>query len=162
MTKRPNSRVNLDKAIMRLFGSYDKSLETRDIIANAIVGQMLCGAVVKGGSGLKLRYGMSCTRATVDLDTACSGDIPQFIELIVERTPIDLAETRRICERLFAFRRLQTWPPRIVMRQEWEPLYRTANAKGAANRSLAEAIEWANGLIAQITSSGEQQTPSAQ
>lgn len=42
MTKRPNSRVNLDKAIMRLFGSYDKSLETRDIIANAIVGQMLC------------------------------------------------------------------------------------------------------------------------
>ena len=53
MTKRPNSRVNLDKAIMRLFGSYDKSLETRDIIANAIVGvgQMLCGAVVKGGSG---------------------------------------------------------------------------------------------------------------
>ena len=279
MTKRPNSRVNLDKAIMRLFGSYDKSLETRDIIANAIVGQMLCGAVVKGGSGLKLRYGMSCTRATVDLDTACSGDIPQFIDmlaarlkegwndftgevvrrnpatprdvpqqyvmkpyavrlmykgqswctvdlevgfneigdaddseyalsdevaelftrlgfpvpdsiplmkcefqvaqklhglternsrrahdlidlqLIVERTPIDLAETRRICERLFAFRRLQTWPPRIVMRQEWESLYRTANAKGAANRSLAEAIEWANGLIAQITSSGEQQTP---
>ena len=51
MTKCPNSRVNLDKAIMRLFGSYDKSLETRDLIANAIVGQMLCGAVVKGGSG---------------------------------------------------------------------------------------------------------------
>ena len=85
MTKRPNSRVNLDKAIMRLFGSYDKSLETRDIIANAIVGQMLCGAVVKGGSGLKLRYGMSCTRATVDLDTACSGDIPQFIDMLAAR-----------------------------------------------------------------------------
>ena len=85
MTKRPNSRVNLDKAIMRLFGSYDKSLETRDIIANAIVGQMLCGAVVKGGSGLKLRYGMSCTRATVDLDTACSGDIPQFIDTLAAR-----------------------------------------------------------------------------
>ena len=64
--------------------------------------------------------------------------------------------------RLFAFRRLQTWPPRIVMRQEWESLYRTANAKGGADRSLSEAIEWANELIAQITSSGEQQTPSAQ
>ena len=81
------------------------------------------------------------------------------LQLIVERTPIDLAATRRICERLFAFRRLQTWPPRIVMRQERESLYRTANAKGAANRSLAEAMEWANGLIAQITSSGEQQAP---
>ena len=61
--------------------------------------------------------------------------------------------------RLFAFRKLQPWPPKIEMRQEWESLYRTANAKGAVNRSLAEAIEWANGLIAQITSSGGQQTP---
>ena len=61
MTKRPNSRVNLDKAIMRLFGSYDKSLETRDIIANAIVGQMLCGAAREGrghswGLGLLCRH----------------------------------------------------------------------------------------------------------
>ena len=61
--------------------------------------------------------------------------------------------------RLFAFRRLQTWPPRIVMRQEWESLYRTANAKGGAKRSLAEAIEWAHELIAQIASGGEQQGP---
>lgn len=72
--------MNLDKAIERLFGSYEKSLETRSIMANAIVGQMLHGGVVKGGSGLKLRYGISCTRATMDLDTACSGDIPEFIE----------------------------------------------------------------------------------
>lgn len=55
MIKKPNSRANLDRAIERLFGSYEKSLETRSIMANAIVGQMLNGAVVKGGSGLKLR-----------------------------------------------------------------------------------------------------------
>ena len=69
MTKKPNSRANLDRAIERLFGNYEKSLETRSIMANAIVGQMLHGGVVKGGSGLKLRYGTSITRATMDLDT---------------------------------------------------------------------------------------------
>lgn len=41
MTKKPNSRANLDRAIERLFGNYEKSLETRSIMANAIVGQML-------------------------------------------------------------------------------------------------------------------------
>lgn len=35
MIKRPNSRVNLDKAIERIFGNYEKSLETRSIMANA-------------------------------------------------------------------------------------------------------------------------------
>lgn len=59
MTKRPNSRVNLDKAIMRLFGSYDKSLETRDIMVNAIVGQMLCGAALEG-RGHSCGLGLPC------------------------------------------------------------------------------------------------------
>lgn len=54
MTKKPNSRANLDRAIERLFGNYEKSLETRSIMANAIVGQMLKGGVVKGGSGRRL------------------------------------------------------------------------------------------------------------
>ena len=80
MTKRPNSRANLDRAIERLFGNYEKTLETRSIMANAIVGQMLNGGVVKGGSGLKLRYGIRLTRATMDLDTACKGDLLEFIE----------------------------------------------------------------------------------
>lgn len=41
MTKRPNSRVNLDKAIERNFGSYRSSTEIRSIMAGAIVGQLL-------------------------------------------------------------------------------------------------------------------------
>ena len=35
MIKRPNSRANLDRAIERLFGNYEKTLETRSIMANA-------------------------------------------------------------------------------------------------------------------------------
>ena len=46
MTKKPNSRANLDRAIERLFGNYEKSLETRSIMANAIVGQIIA---VDGG-----------------------------------------------------------------------------------------------------------------
>ena len=41
MIKRPNSRVNLDRAIERIFGNYEKSTEIRSIMANTIVGQML-------------------------------------------------------------------------------------------------------------------------
>ena len=76
MTKRPNSRVNLDRAIERLFGPYESSTETRSVLANAVVGQMLQGAVVKGGSGLKFRYGLARTRATMDLDAASDSRRP--------------------------------------------------------------------------------------
>lgn len=270
MTSRPNSRVNLDKAIERLFGNYEKSIEVRSIMANALVGQMLTGGVVKGGSGLKLRYGLSHTRATMDLDTACAGEIEGFIsqlaarlkegwqgftgvivkrppahprnvpsayvmqpyairlayngqswctvdlevgfnevgdadtkefflsdevstiftrlgfpvpdrvplmkceyqvaqklhgltepnshrahdlidlQLIVEHTNIDLKEVARICRRLFAFRRMQAWPPKITKGTDWELLYTEENKKSAAPRNLEEAIAWANDFISQI------------
>ena len=45
--KRPNSRVNLDKAIERAFGREDAALRARTIIADVVVAQMLPGGVVK-------------------------------------------------------------------------------------------------------------------
>lgn len=270
MTKRPNSRVNLDRAIERQFGNYEKSTETRSIMANAIVGQMLRGGVVKGGSGLKLRYGISCTRATMDLDTACQGDITAFVkelderlkegwngftgkvvqrepatpknvppeyvmqpyavrlsyngqswctvdleigfnevgdaderefalseeiadifvclgfpvpntvplmkceyqiaqklhgltepksrrahdlvdlQLIVERSKVDFALTAKICRRLFAFRRMQPWPPKVIKGTDWDNLYEISNLKKGASRSIDEAVAWANDLIESI------------
>lgn len=273
MTSRPNSRVNLDKAIERLFGNYENSIEVRSIMANALVGQMLRGGVVKGGSGLKLRYGLRHTRATMDLDTACAGEIDIFVsqlaarlqegwqgftgaivkkkpaqprnvpseyvmqpyavrlayngqswctvdleigfneigdanegeyalsnevadiftrlgfpipdavplmkcehqvaqklhgltepnshrahdlidlQLILDHTTVDLKEVARICRRLFAFRRMQLWPPQVVKGPNWESLYKEANQKGAAPRTLDEAIIWANALITKIDQS---------
>lgn len=82
MTKRPNSRVNLDRAIERIFGNYEKSTEIRSIMANTIVGQMLPEGVVKGGSSLKLRFGNQCTRVTMDLDMACKGDLAGFLDAL--------------------------------------------------------------------------------
>ena len=82
MIKRPNSRGNLDRAIERIFGNYEKSTEIRSIMANTIVGQMLPEGVVKGGSSLKLRFGNQCTRVTMDLDMACRGDLAAFLDAL--------------------------------------------------------------------------------
>lgn len=270
MIRRPNSRVNLDKAIERHFGSYGKSIETRSIMAGAIVGQMLKHGVVKGGCGLKLRYGLRHTRATMDLDTACKGDLSEFIGDLSERlkegwcgftgeifrrnpaTPknvpaqyvmkpysvrlmyggqswctvqlevgfneigdadeaefalspevsgifetlgfpppdavplmlcehqvaqklhglteprsrrvhdlidlqlmagnaeINLAKTREICVRLFAFRRMQPWPPQVSKGADWGSVYEVNRNKTELARSLDDAIVWANDLIARI------------
>ncbi|WP_165062943.1 nucleotidyl transferase AbiEii/AbiGii toxin family protein [Adlercreutzia sp. ZJ154] len=76
--KRPNSVRNLDMAIRRFGASEEDYLENRTAIANAIVGQMLRGAVMKGGSSLKIRFGAAGTRATTDLDAARSVGRDEF------------------------------------------------------------------------------------
>lgn len=84
MAKRPNSRVNLDRAIQRIFGRNVVFLEIRSIMANAIVGQFLPHGVVKGGSALKLRYGKALTRVTTDLDAAYSKTLEMFVSELEE------------------------------------------------------------------------------
>jgi len=82
MNRRPNSKVNLDRAIQRLYGTQARYVEIRSIIANAVVGQFLPQSVVKGGSALRLRYGLDNTRVTIDFDTAHRNDIEDFISTI--------------------------------------------------------------------------------
>lgn len=47
-------------------------------VANAILGQMLPSAVVKGGIGLKFRVGERATRFTPDFDVALGGSVDDF------------------------------------------------------------------------------------
>lgn len=82
MNRPPNSKVNLDRAIQRLYGTGARFVEYRSIIANTIVGQFLPDGVVKGGSALKLRYGCLATRMTTDFDTAYRTNIDEFIESV--------------------------------------------------------------------------------
>ena len=258
MTKPPNSRVNLDKAIERLFGNYERTIEIRSIMANAIIGQMLPDGVVKGGTSLKLRYGNICTRVTTDLDMACKNGIPAFadelsrrlsagwgdftgvvieplmkpyavkllykgqswctvdlelgfneigdadeadfsiseevteifsalclpppnpiplmkleyqiaqklhgatepssrrahdlidLQLILAKSAIDLAKTNAVCQRLFAFRRMQTWPPIVVKGRDWDSIYNEEKDNAPVLPTVDEAIVWANDLIQRI------------
>lgn len=83
--KRPNSKRNLDMAIRRLGGSNGEYLRNRTVIANAVIGQMISGAVIKGGSSLKMRFGDASTRATTDLDVARSQDAEEFASTFAEK-----------------------------------------------------------------------------
>ncbi len=84
MTKRPNSRRNLDSAIQREFGPVGY-MDARTAMANAIVGGLLPQGVIKGGTALKLRFGNSATRFTTDLDTAWATGLDEFLEVFEGR-----------------------------------------------------------------------------
>jgi len=53
MKSAPNSKSNLDKAVLRFAGNPLRGNEVRNLMANAIVAQMIGEGVVKGGTGLK-------------------------------------------------------------------------------------------------------------
>lgn len=72
------------------------------------------------------------------------------LQLIFQKGDIDLAETRSICERLFAYRGQQTWPPVIEVRANWESLYAEAAEGLAVIQDASEAVAWVNSLIKKI------------
>lgn len=79
MKNAPNSKANLEKSILRFAGDIVKANELRNLMANSIVAQMLGEGVVKGGTGLKFRYGTKITRVTLDLDTAWRTSLDDFL-----------------------------------------------------------------------------------
>lgn len=76
---------NLDMAIRRMGSDEADFLSNRSLIANAVVGQMLPDAVVKGGSSLKIRFGDAASRATTDLDAARSIGKDEFANAFAQR-----------------------------------------------------------------------------
>lgn len=65
---------------------------------------------------------------------------------------IDWHAVRRTCERLFAYRQLQDWPPLLTGGPDWPSLYADQLTPNALS-TVEEAIEWANALISKIASS---------
>ena len=63
---------------------------------------------------------------------------------------IDLSEVRRICERLFTYRKCQPWPTIITKGELWEELYNSQRGELDVLSSVDEAIAWANELIERI------------
>ena len=60
------------------------------------------------------------------------------------------AATRRTCERLFAYRQGQAWPPTVVAREGWDEQYRALAEGLAVIQDVGEAVEWANALVSRI------------
>lgn len=72
------------------------------------------------------------------------------LQVICAMGEVDLRRTRETCLRLFAYRRQQQWPPSIVADGSWSGLY-DAQAEGLdVKATAAEAVEWANELVAAI------------
>lgn len=85
MKKLPNSKNNLDRSILRYAQSDIRAVALRTELANVIVAQMIGDGVVKGGTGLKFRYGDLATRVTTDLDTAYRESLDSFIGNLKKR-----------------------------------------------------------------------------
>ena len=75
------------------------------------------------------------------------------LQLIVMRAEVDLAATRKTCERLFAYRKAQPWPPTIVKQNGWDTLYAELAVDLPVSPNIDDAIRWANGLITEIDES---------
>lgn len=76
------------------------------------------------------------------------------LQLVFANAEIDLAKTRRICERLFAYRQKQEWPPTVEKRADWDRLYGERSVGLPVEKDIDRAIAWANELIDGIASGG--------
>ena len=72
------------------------------------------------------------------------------LQLIMGRHNPDLAELRGVCRRLFAYRKQQPWPPVVESGPDWDSLYSERVGALPVLPTAAEAVAWANALIARI------------
>lgn len=62
----------------------------------------------------------------------------------------DYSDVRETCMRLFAYRKMQAWPPTIAGGAEWETAYADQLPSGELISEVGDAIAWANSLIGRI------------
>ena len=72
------------------------------------------------------------------------------LQALLSHKDIDLAATRRVCVRLFAYRKRQTWPPILTKRKGWDEEYALESEGLEVLESADEAVDWVNDLIARI------------
>lgn len=85
MTEQPRRVADLFRAITALSKASDTT-ERRlvALVGNVALSQMLPDSAIKGGTGLKLRFGERLTRDTPDVDTAFRGDLDDFRDRLAE------------------------------------------------------------------------------
>lgn len=72
------------------------------------------------------------------------------LQLIAGRAELDMPRLRAICLRLFAYRRMQPWPPRVEPQPGWNEIYAARAAGLDVLPDVTAAATWANALIARI------------
>lgn len=72
------------------------------------------------------------------------------LQLIIQNSDVDLVSTRNTCERLFAYRKRQEWPPVVVVRSGWNDQYAAQAVGLPVSQNVHEAIEKINAFIKAI------------
>ena len=72
------------------------------------------------------------------------------LQLIVNAENVDYKEVRDACERLFRYRKCQSWPPAVVSADGWDKIYETQELNLPVLETVDEAEVWANKLVARI------------
>lgn len=72
------------------------------------------------------------------------------LQIIMAKSEVDLAQVKKTCLRLFAYRQVHEWPPSIVVEKGWSTLYEAQALPGLVLPTVEEAVAWANQLVAKI------------
>lgn len=72
------------------------------------------------------------------------------LQLLDREERLDLGLVATTCQRLFDYRRQQSWPPQIVAGQDWATLYEAAAEGLQVLSTIEEAVAWVNGLVQRI------------
>ncbi len=76
------------------------------------------------------------------------------LQLIAQNASIDYAKTRCVCERLFAYRQQQEWPPSLREKSDWRNLYDAQAAAFSVEKDFGNAVTWVNDFITRIARQG--------
>ncbi len=152
-TKAPNSRRNLDIAIDRLCA---RTADDPDMVESPEATRVLAELGFPKPDPvpcMKLEHQIAQKlHAASSAGSERAHDLID-LQIIIDNSDVDYEAARRTCERLFAYRKEQAWPPTIAKGEGWDALY-AAQAKGLDVLETAdEAIAWANALVAKIAAS---------
>lgn len=75
------------------------------------------------------------------------------LQLIESSGDVDWHETADACRRIFAYRKMQSWPPTISAGTDWDSLYTAQRGKLPVLPTIDDAVAWANGLVRKIIES---------
>jgi hypothetical protein len=74
------------------------------------------------------------------------------LQLLTANIELDYKLINDTCERLFAYRQMQSWPTYIAEGQNWQEAYNAQSQGLPVLDNVEDAIKWANELIQHIES----------
>ena len=163
MKNAPNSKVNLDRAIERFSGNSVRAAELRGLMANAIVAQMIGKPKVLEDlfesmalpspnpiPAMRLEYQVAQKLHGVSAPGSRRAHDLIDLQLIMSNGDVDLRLAADLCKKLFTYRKVHSWPPKVIGGDEWAGIYLGQKNSLPVLSTADEAIAWANELIERI------------